>query len=70
MNTIHSPVTIITEDIYGLTGIEEHDSMSNLEIRRRMDELEINGWEVVEVQVGESQDTWIDSEEINPSTYK
>ena len=60
MNTIHEPVTIITEDFDGNTGIEEHDSMSNFEIKRRMDELEDEGWGIVEVQVGESQDTWID----------
>lgn len=59
MNTIHSPVTIITEDLYGLVGIEEHDSMSDCEIRRRIRELETMGWGVSEVQVGESQYTWI-----------
>ena len=60
MNTIHEPVTIITEDFDGNTGIEEHDSMSNFEIKCRMDELESAGYGIVEVQVGESQDTWID----------
>jgi len=60
MNTIHEPVTIITEDFDGTVGIEEHPRMTSNQIKIRCDQLETDGWGVVEVQVGESQDTWID----------
>ena len=58
MSTIFKPVTIITEDFDGDTGIEEHESMTSEEIKVRMDELENAGYGVVEVQVNEAQDTW------------
>jgi len=58
MTKVFKPVTIITEDWDGDTGIEEHESMTSEEIKVRCDQLETDGYGVVEVQVNEAQDTW------------
>ena len=53
----YSPVTIITENENGQLGTEEHGRMTVEGICLRCDELSNEGWEPVEIQVGESQET-------------
>jgi hypothetical protein len=53
----YAPVTLLTEDEYGRIGSEEHDSMTEVEIRTRCQALSDRGWEPQEIQVGEDQHT-------------
>ena len=52
-------VTIITENEYGCIGSEEWTSLTAEQIKERINMLSDKGWEVVEIQHGESQDTLI-----------
>ena len=52
-------VTIITENEYGCIGYDEWTSLTAEQIKERINMLSAGGWEVVEIQHSESQDTLI-----------
>ena len=53
---LFTPVTILSEDEYGRTGVEEWEILTERTLKARLKNLQERGWEPIEVQVGESQD--------------
>lgn len=56
---LEMPVTILSENEIGDIGTEEHEAIDITELLDRIDILSNMGWEVIEVQHGESQATFI-----------
>ena len=56
---LEMPVTILSENEYGDIGTEEHENIDLEELKDRIDVLSNKGWEVIEIQHGESQATFI-----------
>ena len=54
---IYKPVTILTENALGQLGTEDWPQLTMGMIIGRCKELSEDGWEPVEIQVDESQDT-------------
>jgi hypothetical protein len=52
---IYKPITIISENVHGIVGTEEWDSMTVEQMKERVKELSLKGWEVHIIQVGEDQ---------------